>query len=1000
MIVQLQHARIFGCIECQISTVSTNEFLTCSKCADNLYLLANNTNSDVYPAQHSFCVQDCREAHQSFINNPVSQTCQWCGQGCQSCNINTGCEMCPGEIQNKGWVSALNFQQSNVISPNFRMCQACLNDQCDQCSPIDTTQCQSCSYPVNQTSNPNYPLSCSPLSESSLSSEINCEIFDFADEYNCLKCKPGYYIDTSYYNLTASRQQSVCSQCNHNFQSYSTDFQEEVCLDALGQYDCQNCIYGYSTFSHNGENRCYSNIDSKLISNIECFNDDILYPEAVRCSFIYNDTSSEVDYEKTTGCLDSFVDPLTGSCTTNCGVGRFGETNLTLRGMTETSTCQECDVSCYECAGYGSNMCISCPQGFYLEYSDISKSFGTCQIKSGTQNLTIYVLPMALYYPLNPPFSMNGTQDYPFYSINDALLRAEEFGAPFQESTVLITLFNQNNLPHAMLRQQPMSQYQTLKSDKYSQTTKIIIDTIDQSQVKVLYKQRDTFTFKIGPSLTIKNLIFDAIDSSVDLELDLTDHCLIPFGGSFIQFDINENSMITQPQVLQLENVTFKNFIYEFNSFIELNDYGGYVNMKNVEFENINSCGSIIRNKKPLSLNKTYENAQIEIVQLFQQRLNNLQYEINQKHELQLGSFNPFTGVCSDDKTLNLPPCFQLIIDKMTVTRMESMKDPSSDVIAVDPNYGMQFTGSVLDLNNFKGPIILKNSNFSNNYATFRDSSLGLKLFKNEFPSSDNYPSLGTQKLKLQMKSLITIINHQNHRIDIINNTFYNNSQINGLITLQINHRNYQEDKILIYNNSFSNQLAFLDSAVLNIQIKSRQNTKVNEYVFDPVTPSCHGVGVIKNKIVGSVGSSGTSGGSIKIECVDDTTETQSNSLTNYQQITDLAIKESRFNFNYTSLAPQLIQESEIYDNISYDYLMTSFIGNTLKNSTASAQRGLINMINVPRLNMSDNLYELILDNFAIDTLSPQTKFIVSASILDLTSNYIFNYYCLFDDKI
>ena len=67
--------------------------------------------------------------------------------------------------------------------------------------------------------------------------------------------------------------------------------------------------------------------------------------------------------------------------------------------------------------------------------------------------------------------------------------------------------------------------------------------------------------------------------------------------------------------------------------------------MKNVEFENINSCGSIIRNKKPLSINKTYENvlntnnikvltmfkfnnAQFEISQLYNLRSNNLQYEL------------------------------------------------------------------------------------------------------------------------------------------------------------------------------------------------------------------------------------------------------------------------------------------------------------------------------------------------------------------------------------
>ena len=42
----------------------------------------------------------------------------------------------------------------------------------------------------------------------------------------------------------------------------------------------------------------------------------------------------------------------------------------------------------------------------------------------------------------------------------------------------------------------------------------------------------------------------------------------------------------------------FSNFRYEFNSFIELNDYAGNVVIKNSKFSNFQSCGSIIRNKR------------------------------------------------------------------------------------------------------------------------------------------------------------------------------------------------------------------------------------------------------------------------------------------------------------------------------------------------------------------------------------------------------------------
>jgi len=40
------------------------------------------------------------------------------------------------------------------------------------------------------------------------------------------------------------------------------------------------------------------------------------------------------------------------------------------------------------------------------------------------------------------------------------------------------------------------------------------------------------------------------------------------------------------------------NFLYEFNSFIELNEQGGHIVMTGVIFKNFNTCGAIVRNKR------------------------------------------------------------------------------------------------------------------------------------------------------------------------------------------------------------------------------------------------------------------------------------------------------------------------------------------------------------------------------------------------------------------
>ena len=57
--------------------------------------------------------------------------------------------------------------------------------------------------------------------------------------------------------------------------------------------------------------------------------------------------------------------------------------------------------------------------------------------------------------------------------------------------------------------------YRATASDANSQTTKIIITSSGTTQVTVNYKLRDKWRFKVGGGLTIKNIIFDAIDSLI-----------------------------------------------------------------------------------------------------------------------------------------------------------------------------------------------------------------------------------------------------------------------------------------------------------------------------------------------------------------------------------------------------------------------------------------------------------------------------------------------------
>ncbi len=50
-----------------------------------------------------------------------------------------------------------------------------------------------------------------------------------------------------------------------------------------------------------------------------------------------------------------------------------------------------------------------------------------------------------------------------------------------------------------------------------------------------------------------------------------SDWCPYNYGKPFIRFDIHDYSTLTSPPTLTIDTCTFKNFVYEYDSFIKLN---------------------------------------------------------------------------------------------------------------------------------------------------------------------------------------------------------------------------------------------------------------------------------------------------------------------------------------------------------------------------------------------------------------------------------------------
>lgn len=176
--------------------------------------------------------------------------------------------------------------------------------------------------------------------------------------------------------------------------------------------------------------------------------------------------------------------------------------------------------------------------------------------------------------------------------------------------------------------------YRPTKTDTRSGTTKLIIETTDGSDVTVLYRLGDNFVFKVGGGLTMNNLVFNAIDSQDDDNYDATDDgttCSLGsitinpncpykrnpteycqggmYTGSFFEFDVTSDTVSREKApILSINGGSFSNFLYEMDSFIAMNKYGGHIEIVDTVFDEFNFCGSFIRFKDPEAVfdNKSY----------------------------------------------------------------------------------------------------------------------------------------------------------------------------------------------------------------------------------------------------------------------------------------------------------------------------------------------------------------------------------------------------------
>eukprot|EP00347_Sterkiella_histriomuscorum_P024040 403332515 len=943
-------------------TASTNSitYLQCTQCQDGLYLLRNQTqNQEFYPEKFTFCTPDCEKSHYAFINDPLTGTCKDCGKFCRSCNNQFGCELCDAEdAGDQGWVNA--YDSTSPYS-NFKKCQECSNNKyCLICSSSDPTSCSSCAS--------DYSSSCTSYSFESFLD--NCLQGVSGSSSSCQMCKDYFFVN----------QINSCSSC-----SPLTN-----CLECDSSYNCEQCEQGFTLVDS-------STVSTRLRRNLEFNDNQILNLD--QNSNQSNCNKNAENYEKyfsdcasctqdssnqsltvCNGCKNGFFND--GKCVSKCPSGYYGTQDFTERGLISQSYCSQCHSSCEECIGQSSSECTKCGKNKYLELGSYMISYGTCESKTtSTASFTLYV--QAADEPSGSDTqSITGQQiSDAFYQLDDAIVKSEELCAHVtQKCTVMIYLLNGD---HYLLRN-ARNTYRPLKQDKSHQVIEMTIQPLfcsinsdalcvtDDTHLTIYNKMRDKFNLKMrmirihvyhkGQSAALQMIqqlylqIADPMGAIIMLDrillaILILQHflrsmdCQIAQGTSFIEFDLNEHMVLSSSPTLILDNVEFRNFYYDFNSLIELNSYGGNVEITNSVFQSFSQCGSIIRNYKKILSYDSYSTSSANEVQSYQYRNNLLQNQIyNFIDSEETLTFNPFNQSCSlinSDKN----PCFSISIKNTIFKQMYHFEQQQITPIKVNSNYGLVHHGKILNLDNFRGNVIIEDSSFLNNQQNFIDCSIAESIYNKESQSATTI--FGT-KDKFQMRHLISIQNH-NFGIYIMNNNFDQNTVINGLVNILLQESQQGIYPTIIYKNTFTKNAAYYDT--VGIQLRIQTSNLFQESISDS-TLKCTGITVEENSFTYNFGCPAFTGPTLSVECYDPTVASidERDKLRMNVQISSALIDEYTYT-DYSALTATDIHTYS-YNSIDIQVYYKKFIlkGNNFIDNQFGNSQGLIELKGIQRI--------------------------------------------------
>ena len=640
----------------------------------------------------------------------------------------------------------------------------------------------------------------------------------------------------------------------------------------------------------------------------------------------------------------------------------------------EKKECKTCHSSCYECHSDSSDACLSCPRNKYLLHNFPGSLSGQClDIKNTTVSISVFVTSNSR------SDQADGTYAKPYDHITRALSSGIESLANYSSGSLKIYLLKGK---HYMTTRFDKYYYPTSKSNKYSLNYDVTIQPVfwgdtyegitfesqggecisSSNQLIVYYKMGNGYYFKVPKSLTIKNIEFDAIDSTIDpssswlsqmgewcrlndtvlynVEADSehswnvytlqTHEWLSTIGEGFIKFEFSDtHSQISQVGTLNIELCIFKNFYYDFTSLISPVKGHGHINVVDSIFEGFSNCGSIIRDTREFPIVPGfYKDNQVSSL-------------IKRGAEITIDNYEKcFISPSSQCVSTS---CASISVTNCSFSKFNHLKGDQEEVYNVSPSSNMRHYGIIFDLKNYYGTVTIKDNTFDSISMKFENWGIdNLSSFVN-----DEY--LFYDRNVKQNKVLMYFKTHQD--VLLIGNNFTSCNGHNSI--LQFSKRS-QDHGILIHQNTFVGNSALDGVSAILLEILTDINYDSNKTIGTNMIWT--GVQISDNHFESNVGCE-TGFGLILAMCGTsselDANNAQSSS---FEEPSKMSTEKSEVTILEEIISFSIVNY-HIMDTVIIDLNKFMLMNNTYHKNFIPGSKGLLNLYKIIRLHIQDETY-------------------------------------------